>query len=91
MLIDTYSDGRSPCGGYHLALERGTIPAMAITTILIDRRAVGDAKMDFKRGSCQCRKPDLQLSSIEQVCNSSLDPLSMVEDFYIEHRYSRPV
>ena len=38
-----------------------------------------------------CREPDWQLSSIEQVCNSSLDPLSMVEDFYIKHRYSRPV
>ena len=34
-----------------------------------------------------CKKPDWQLSSIEQVCNSSLAPLSMVEDFYIEHRY----
>ena len=34
-----------------------------------------------------CREPDWQLSSIEQVCNSSLDPFSMVEDFYIEHRY----
>ena len=38
-----------------------------------------------------CREPDWQLSSIEQVCNSSLDPLSMVEDFYIEHRYLRTV
>ena len=33
-----------------------------------------------------CREPDWQLSFIEQVCNSSLDPLSMVEDFYIEDR-----
>ena len=38
-----------------------------------------------------CREPDWQVSSIEQVCNSSLDPLCMVEHFYIEHRYSRPV
>jgi hypothetical protein len=43
------------------------------------------------RIAISCREPDWQLSSIEQVCNSSLDPLSMVEDFYIEHRYSRPV
>jgi hypothetical protein len=36
-----------------------------------------------------CREPDRQLSSIEQVCNSSLHPLSTVEDLYIEHKYSR--
>ena len=34
-----------------------------------------------------CREPDWQLSSIEQVCNSSLQPLSMVEDLYIDHEY----
>ena len=34
-----------------------------------------------------CREPDWQLSSIEQVCNSSLRPLSTVEDLYIEHQY----
>jgi hypothetical protein len=34
-----------------------------------------------------CREPDWQLSSIEQVCHSSLYPLSTVEDLYIEHRY----
>ena len=39
------------------------------------------------RIAISCRWPDGQLSSIEQVCNSSLDPLSVVEDFCIEHRY----
>ena len=34
-----------------------------------------------------CREPDWQLSSIEQVCNSSLHPLSTVEHLYIEHKY----
>ena len=34
-----------------------------------------------------CREPDWQLSSIEQICNSSLRPLSTVEDLYIEHQY----
>jgi hypothetical protein len=34
-----------------------------------------------------CREPDWQLSSIEQVCNSSLRPLSTVEALYIEHQY----
>ena len=43
------------------------------------------------RIAISCREPDWQLSSIEQVCNSSLNRLSMVEDFYIEHRYSRTV
>jgi hypothetical protein len=34
-----------------------------------------------------CIEPGWQLSSIEQVCNSSLHLLSTVEDLYIEHRY----
>jgi hypothetical protein len=38
-----------------------------------------------------CREPDWQLSSIEQVCNSSLHPLSTVEDLYIKHQYSEQV
>jgi hypothetical protein len=38
-----------------------------------------------------CREPDWQLSSIEQVCNSSLRPLSAVQDLYIEHQYSQLV
>jgi hypothetical protein len=38
-----------------------------------------------------CREPDWQLSSIEQVCNSSLHPLSTVEDLYIEREYSQLV
>ena len=38
-----------------------------------------------------CREPDWQLSSIEQVCNFSLHPLSMVEDLYIKHEYSQLV
>ena len=35
-----------------------------------------------------CREPDWQLSSIEQLCNSSLHPLSTVKNLYIEHRFS---
>ena len=38
-----------------------------------------------------CIEPDWQLSSIEQVCNSSLRSLSTVEDLYIEHQYSELV
>jgi hypothetical protein len=35
-----------------------------------------------------CREPDWQLSAIAQVCNSSLPPLSTVEDLHIELRRS---
>jgi hypothetical protein len=38
-----------------------------------------------------CGEPYLQLSSIAQVCNSPLHPLSTVEDLYIKHRYWQKV
>ncbi len=38
-----------------------------------------------------CSEPDWQLSSVAQVCNFCLPPLTMVEDLYIEHRYSQLV
>jgi hypothetical protein len=38
-----------------------------------------------------CRKPDTQLLSIEQVCNSALPTLSTVEHLYIEREYPRLV
>ncbi|KAN0123898.1 hypothetical protein V8E52_002388 [Russula decolorans] len=38
-----------------------------------------------------CREPDWQLSSIEQVCNSSWRSLSSVEVLFIEHEYSQLV
>jgi hypothetical protein len=41
--------------------------------------------------SISCREPDWQLSSVAQVCNSSLPLLSTVEDPYIVHRYSQLV
>jgi hypothetical protein len=44
-------------------------------------------KRDYLRIHISCREPDWQLSSIEQICNSSLHPLSTVEDLYIDHRY----
>jgi hypothetical protein len=48
-------------------------------------------KSDTRFGDIQiiipCREQDWQLSSIEQVCNSSLHPLSTVEDLYIDRRY----
>ena len=38
-----------------------------------------------------CGEPDWQLSSVEQVCTSSLHTLSRVEDLYVEHEYSELV
>ena len=38
-----------------------------------------------------CKEPDWQLSSIEQLCNSSFPTLSMVEDLYIRHQYRQLV
>jgi hypothetical protein len=38
-----------------------------------------------------CGEPDLQLWSVKHVCNSSLHPLSTVEDLYIDYPCSRPV
>jgi hypothetical protein len=38
-----------------------------------------------------CREPDWQLSSIAQVCNSSLPPISMVKDLHVEHEYAQVV
>ena len=38
-----------------------------------------------------CREPVRQLSSVAQVCNSCLPPLSMIEDLYLDHHYSKLV
>jgi hypothetical protein len=38
-----------------------------------------------------CTEPDWQLSSTEQVCNSSLHPLSTTEVLYIKHLYEQLV
>ena len=46
---------------------------------------------DYLQINISCRGPDWQLSFIEQVCNTSLLRLLMVEDLYIEHRCSRLV
>ena len=58
------------------------------------------ARVNLRYGSSQstldgleiailCGEPDWQFSSIEQVCNSPLHPLSTVEDLYIERQYSK--
>ena len=51
-------------------------------------RELPPSYLENLRIGISCRKPDWQLSSIEQVCsNSSLHPLSMAEDLYIDCRY----
>ena len=37
-----------------------------------------------------CRDLDWQVSSLEQVCTSSLSPISALENLYIHKTYSRP-
>ena len=62
-----------------------------IPNVTLRHRKSGSDKDDRKvRINILCREPDWQLSSIEQVCKY-LPPLSLVEDLYIEHRYSKPV
>jgi hypothetical protein len=39
----------------------------------------------------QCRGLHLQLSSVAQICNSSLHPLFTVEDLYLEYQYTGSV
>ena len=58
------------------------------------RYLTSEFSREFVRDNLQidilCRKPDWQLSSIEQVCNS-LHPLSTVDVLTIEHQYSELV
>ena len=63
------------------------------TTAIVKFRhwASPPSHLENLRINVSCREPDWQLSSIEQVCNSSLHPLFMAEDLYIEHQYSELV
>jgi len=54
--------------------------------------STASVRLPFYSGiEISCREPDWQLSSVAQVCNSCLPPLSMIEDLYIEHEYSHLV
>jgi hypothetical protein len=44
----------------------------------------------ISRIEISCRELDWQLSSIAQICSSSLPPLSMVEDLHVERKYHWP-
>jgi hypothetical protein len=56
--------------------------------VILPPAAPGSSRFEI---SISCREPDWQLSSVAQVCNFSLHPLSTVEDLYIEHQYSQLV
>ena len=60
--------------------------ACVILRYLSPRYTLNDFRIDIS-----CKEPDWQLSSIEQVCNSTLHPLFTVEHLYIEHRFSELV
>jgi hypothetical protein len=51
------------------------------------RYRTSDTRFGDVQITISCREPDWQVSSIEQVCNSCLYPLSTVEDLYIDRRY----
>jgi hypothetical protein len=55
------------------------------------RYRTSQSRLDGLTIAISCGEPDWQLSSIEQVCNFSLHPISTVEDLYIERRYSQLV
>ena len=55
------------------------------------RYRTSQSVFDGLKIAISCGEPDWQLSSIEQVCNFSLHPISTVEDLYIEHEYSELV
>jgi hypothetical protein len=53
------------------------------------RHRTSQSGQDDLEIAISCGELDWQLSSIEQICNSSLHPFSTVEDLYIEHLYGQ--
>ncbi len=74
---------RTPALGDHKALVRFDDRTASVE---FPSPPFGDSTIEIS-----CREPDWQLSSVAQVCNSCLPPHSMIEDLFIEHRYSRLV
>ena len=61
------------------------------SVLFYDDRAHASLTPGILKIEISCGEPDWQLSSIEQVCNSSFHPLSTVEYLYIEHGYRQLV
>jgi hypothetical protein len=69
------------------ALDEARVQFDDTTAIVKLRHRTFEFDIDNLLINISCREPDWQLSSVAQVCNSSLHPLSTVKDLYIEHRY----
>ena len=63
------------------ALERGRIAFLSKAVIFDFRSQTSDH--DVLSMEMRCAVPEWQLSSLEQVCTSSLPPISTLEDLYI--------
>jgi hypothetical protein len=70
------------------ALDEARVQLFDSTTCVNLRHRTSQSRLDGLTIGISCGEPDWQLSSIEQVCNFSLHPISTVEDLYIEHEYS---
>jgi hypothetical protein len=71
------------------ALDEARVQFFDSTTRVKLRYRTSQSDLDGLTIAISCGEPDWQLSSIEQVCNFSLHPISTVEDLYIERRYSQ--
>ena len=73
------------------ALDEAHIRLNPWTASIRFRYRKSKTSFGYLRIDIPCEEPDWQISSIEQVCNSSLHSFTTVEDLYIDHRYSRLV
>jgi hypothetical protein len=73
------------------ALDEARVQFFDSTTRVKLRYRTSQSRLDGLTIGISCGEPDWQLSSIEQVCNFSLHPISTVEVLYIERRYSELV
>jgi hypothetical protein len=74
-----------------MALDQASVEFSDSTALVNLRCRTSQSGLDGLTIKISCREPDWQLSSIEQVCNFSLHPISAVEDLYIDHEYSELV
>ena len=73
------------------ALDSAHVLFRNLTASVRLRSRTSKIKSGYLRIEISCREPDWQLSFIEQVCNSSIRPLRMVEHLYIMYQCWRPV
>ena len=69
------------------ALDEARVKFFDSTAYVKLRYRISQSGLDGLTIAISCGEPEWQLSSIEQVCNFSLHPISTVEDLYIERRY----